>query len=207
MVPRLPSAFAIAVALALGLPVTAPAQQVRLKSGVLRAGPLPNAVVRPMPRPQAEIVLRDVPDDMLTVMQDPDWPNPRRTAGTWGVSRQGLPLRTCRQPADSIDLRRLRAHGFHVVGYALNNGSGPQGFKVAGYSNVRPFKYASPDSDRLLNAHDPAEIDRISVSPQVWVLDVPVRGKMQRMGCASTWTLDIRVVGPKGINPYTGQPQ
>jgi len=144
---------------------------------------------------------------MLRIAQDADWPDPRRNSGILGVYRRGLPSRLCRQPSDSIDLRRIRAHGFQVVSYKLSDGLGPDGYKVAGYSNVRTYRYASPNSDRLLNVNDASEIERISVTPQVWVLDVYIGSTKQRMGCAATWGLEIRVKGPKGINPYTGRPQ
>jgi hypothetical protein len=144
---------------------------------------------------------------MLTIMQDPDWPNPQRNSGILGVYRRGTPQRLCRQPADAVDLRRVRANGFRVVSYKLSDGLAPAGYKIAGHSNVRPFKYASANSDRLLNAQNPGEIDRFSISPQVWVLDIYVGSSKQRMGCAATWGLEIRVIGPKGINPYTGRPQ
>ena len=200
--PSLIRSAVIAASLAALLPVAAPGQlQSQLKPGPFRPGQLS----RPMPRPQAEIVLRDLPEDMLRVAQDPDWPNPRRNAGSLGVSRTGVPMRTCRQPADSIDLRRVRANGFHVVSYQLTDAGNPSGYKVAGYSNVRPFLHPSPNSDRLVNAHNPAEIDTISITPQVSVLDVPVKGKVQRLACISGWTLEIRVSGPRGINPFTGR--
>lgn len=170
--------------------------------------------IRPLPAPSAikiqakvQSVLRDVPDDMLTITQDPDWPNPRRKPGALGVDRVATPMRLCRQPSDKIDLRRIRANGFQVVSYQLTDGTASKGYTVAGYSNVRPYKHASPNRDQLLNAHDPTEIDTISITPQVWVLDIPVRGKKQRMACVSNWSLEIRVTGPRGINPYTGKPQ
>lgn len=201
------AAMPLTIALA-SLPTgAAQAQQAQLKSDALRRAPVPSPQVHPAPRPQAEILLRDLPDDMLNIAQDADWPDPRRNQGILGVYRRGLPMRLCRQPSDSIDLRRIRAHGFRVVGYKLNDGLGPEGYKIAGYSNVRIYRYPSPSSDRLVNANTPSEIDRISVTPQVWVLDQSVRGKTQRMGCASTWGLEIRVVGPKGVNPYTGKSQ
>lgn len=199
------AAAAIAAAV-MAAPQSTYAQQTQLKP-VYRPTPLPRPVTPPTPRPQAEIVLRNLPDDMLTIMQDADWPNPQRNPGILGVTRRSPPRHMCRQLSDSIDLRRIRANGFRVVSYTLNDGLGPNGYKVAGHSNIRPFKYASPNSDRLLNANTPAEIDRISVTPKVWVLDIWVGSNRQRMGCAATWGLEIRVVGPKGINPYTGRPQ
>lgn len=176
--------------------------------------PVEAGSIRTLPNPatqKAQIkiqsVLRDVPDDMLTIMQEPDWPNPKRKSGALGVDRVGTPMRLCRQPSDKVDLRRIRANGFQVVSYQLTDGTAPKGYTVAGYSNVRPYKHASPNRDQLLNAHDPAEIDTISITPQVWVLDMPVLGKKQRMGCVSNWSLEIRVVGPRGVSPYTGKPQ
>jgi len=198
-------AGSLTLALLVAGSASAQAQRTELKPGVLRPGPLPTQAIRPTPRPQAEIVLRNVPDDMLKIGQDADWPDPRRNDGILGVYRKGLPGRVCRQPSDSIDLRRIRTHGFRVVGYKLNDGLGPSGYKIAGYSNVRTFRYASPNSEQLLNESDPAKIERISVTPQVWVFEPAFAGR--RMGCAATWGLEIRVIGPKGINPYTGRPQ
>lgn len=179
----------------------------QMKPGPFRPGPLPRPVTPPPPRPQAEIMLRDLPDDMLRIAQDPDWPDTQRNPGILGVTRRGKKFGLCRPPSDSIDLRRIRANGFRVVGYSLRDGFGPSGYTVAGHSNVRPYKYISPNSDRLENAHNPAEIERINVTPIVWVLDIYVGSSRQRMACASTWGLEIRVIGPKGINPYTGRPQ
>lgn len=201
------SSVAVATIVAIAtIPVTVRAQQSQLKP-IYRPTPMPRPVTPPAPRPQEEIVLRDLPGDMLLIMQNEDWPNPERNPSLLGVTRTSPAGRMCRGVEDKIDLRRIRANGFRVVGYKLSDGFGPAGYTVAGHSNVRTFKYISPRSDRLENATNPAEIERINVSPKVLVQDIWVGSNRQRMGCFATWGLEIRVIGPKGINPYTGRQQ
>ena len=152
---------------------------------------------------QAVVPLENLPPEMIKMHEGDGWQAPRRTSGPRaGVTRVAIPMTNCRQPADNIDLRRARMNGFTVVAYKLDEAPGPKGWKRAADAVLRPYRR---DRERLFNAKNPAEIDVFSVSPGPWVLDVPVRGRTQRMGCQATWRLAIDMIGPKGIDPITGR--
>ncbi|ATY31157.1 hypothetical protein [Sphingomonas psychrotolerans] len=163
-------------------------------------------VMEPIKRPparQAVVALKNLPPEMIKMHTGDGWQAPRRTPGPRaGVTRVSVPMQNCRQPADLIDLRRARMNGFTVVAYRLEEAPGPRGYKQAASANVRPYRR---NGERLLNANNPAEIDVFSVSPGPWVLDAPVRGKTQRLGCQATWQLSIDMIGPKGKDPITGR--
>lgn len=152
---------------------------------------------------QEVVTLRNLPREMVRLHRGDGWQDAVYSNAP-GATRTALPLKNCRQPADMIDLRRARMNGFTVVGYQISSPPGPKGYKLAADSGVRPYRR---DGNRLLNTRNPAEIDVIDVSPDVWVLDIPAHGKIKRMGCTAGWSMTINVIGPKGINPITGQPQ
>ena len=152
---------------------------------------------------QAVVSLENLPADMLRMHTGDGWMAPSRSPGSRvGVTRVAMPLQNCRQPADFLDLARVRANGFTVVDYIYQEAPAPGGYKQAAAAVLRPYRRVGT---RLVNAYNPAEVDALTVSPGPWVLDVPVRGKIQRLGCRASWTMRIRVIGPKGVDPITGQ--
>ena len=153
---------------------------------------------------QQVVTLQDMPADMLTFSGEGGWMPAQRAPGRLpGSVRTNPPGRPCYGVQDKIDLGRVRANGYTVVGHDVSGDAGPRGWKRLSHTVIRPFKRSGPT--RLLNAHNPAEIDVIAVSPAVWVLDVPVRGKVQRMACSAKWTMTVRVIGPQGSDPYRGR--
>lgn len=152
---------------------------------------------------QAIVRLENLPQEMIKMHTGDGWLEPKRTPGPRvGVTRTAAPYQNCRQPSDSIDLRRARMNGFSVVSYSLEEAPGPPGYKQAAATNIRPYRR---DKERLLNAKSNDEIDVINISPGPWVVDVPMRGGLQRMGCQATWQLTITMKGPRGIDPITGR--
>lgn len=166
------------------------------------AKPLTMTIKR-TPSEQAVVALENLPAEMIKMHEGDGWQAPQRTPGPRaGVTRIALPMRNCLQPADLVDLRRARMNGFTVTSYRLEEAPGPRGWKRAADAVVRPYRR---NRERLTNAHNTAEIDVFSISPGPWVLDVPVRGKVQRMGCRATWRLAIDMIGPRGVDPITGR--
>ncbi|MGY4399067.1 hypothetical protein ACVWZA_004280 [Sphingomonas sp. UYAg733] len=198
--------IAVLAALAGATSIAAVAQQPRLiikKLTPLQQKQRPQPQPQPPVRGQDESYLDEMPQDMLTIATVDGWmPATVTNKGVPGVSRTAYPLRNCRQPADLIDIGRVRRNGFRVIEYHLNGRIGPSGYKIAAEGIVRPY---SRSGTRLFNAKSPADIEVFSVSPTIFVLDMPVRGKVQRLGCSATWGLAIKVWGPKGIDPYTGK--
>ena len=77
---------------------------------------------------QAVVALENLPPEMIKVHTGDGWQAPQRTSGPRaGVTRVALPMQNCRQPADTIDLRRARMNGFTVVSYRLEEAPGPRG--------------------------------------------------------------------------------
>lgn len=157
------------------------------------------------PRVAAEAIVRleNLPQEMVKMHTGDGWLEPKRTPGPRvGVTRTGAQGGNCRQPSDSLDLRRARMNGFSVVSYSLEEAPGPKGYRQAASTNVRAYRR---NKERLLNATSNAEIDVINISPGPWVVDVPGRGGMIRIGCQATWQLTITMKGPRGIDPITGR--
>lgn len=153
-------------------------------------------------RPQAAVTLENLPREMISLGSEGNWQTATLAErGLPGARRTALPSQRCLQPSDSIDLRRLRMSGFAVTGHRLITDAAPQGYTIAAHGIVNAYRR---DGARLVNARTPAEIDVITVLPTVWVLDIPVRGKTQRMGCAANWRLEIKASGPAGVDPLNG---